>query len=196
MIKTSNSRWKDRQDNKAYMVAYATMLWGLMVGDDLAVQEAVNVYKLAINDMRADGSWPIDSQRSGMGLKYGADSTGYLVMMAALLKNATGQDLTAYTVEERALDDAVDFVVQGIKKPAETNAKYAIGCKEGGDRWGSADKPSVGYRSKATYLEVYYALTPAGRGNAWSKSQFNTTRRTSLEVFGAPAACLFDIGEN
>ena len=80
----AKSSWKDRQDNKAYLTSYITLIWGLMVNDLNAVQNSIDVVKLAIHDMRPDGSFPIDTQRSGMGIKYNADSYGYLLMISSL----------------------------------------------------------------------------------------------------------------
>ena len=84
------------KDNKAYLTSYITLIWGLMIDDLKAVQHSIDVVKLAVHDMRPDGSFPIDTQRSGMGLKYNSDSYGYLLMMASLLKDATGKDLFNY----------------------------------------------------------------------------------------------------
>src|SRR5581483_11361147 len=76
------SHWKDRADNKVYMRTYIALLWGLMAGDDKPVQDAIFTYKLAIHDMRPDGSWPIDSQRGGMGLLYNSAAASQVVMIA------------------------------------------------------------------------------------------------------------------
>ena len=153
--KVAKSRWKDRQDNKAYLTSYITMIWGLMINDLKAVQHSIDVVKLAVNDMRPDGSFPIDTQRSGMGLKYNSDSYGYLLMMASLLKDATGKDLFNYEVDGRSLHNGADFVIQGIMDPSKTNQKYAISCPGGGDRWGSVEKPSTSFIKSSTYLMVY-----------------------------------------
>ena len=49
--KVAKSKWKDRQDNKAYQTSYITLIWGLMVNDLNAVQNSINVVKLAIHDL-------------------------------------------------------------------------------------------------------------------------------------------------
>ena len=74
--KVAKSRWKDRQDNKAYLTSYMTLIWGLMVNDLKAVQNSIDVVKLAVHDMRPDGSFPIDTQRGGMGIDYNNKSYG------------------------------------------------------------------------------------------------------------------------
>ena len=147
-----------RQDNKSYMSAYITMLWGLMIQDFDAVQKAVDVVKLAVHDMRPDGSFPTDSQRSGMGLQYSSVSTGHLVMMSALIYSNTQQDLFSYTVDGRSIHDAVNFIVKAIKQPVITNKLYALPCPDGGDRWATIGDPELAFTYTATYLQVYANL--------------------------------------
>ena len=191
MKKVSLSYWKDRQDNKAYMVAYLTMLWGLMVGDDLSVQNSIDVYKTAIHDMRPDGSMPIDTQRSGMGLKYNSDSVAYLIMMSELLINANGQNLFAYSVSGRSIDSAVDFIVAGLKDPSGTNKIYAVGCKQGGDRWGSVDAPNMHFEKSATYLMLYATRYPNNLQSHFLKNKYKNSAKRISNVFGGAPACLF-----
>lgn len=192
VAESANSRWKDRQDNKAYLRTYMTMLWGLTIGDDQAVQKAIDTFKLAIHDMRPDGSMPIDTQRSGMGLKYNSDSVSYLVMMAALLRANTGQDLFAYEVDGRSLHDAVDFVVKSIQSPRETNRLYAISCPDGGDRWGSVESPSMSFAGDATYLLVYASLFPGHPNASWIKDKYGNGIGLPAETFGGAPTLLFD----
>jgi len=47
----AKSKWKDRQDNKAYQTSYITLIWGLMVNDLNAVQNSIDVVKLAVHYM-------------------------------------------------------------------------------------------------------------------------------------------------
>ena len=173
--KVAKSRWKDRQDNKAYLTSYITMIWGLMINDLKAVQHSIDVVKLAINDMRPDGSFPIDTQRSGMGLKYNADSYGYLLMMASLLKDTTEQDLFKYNVDGRSLHNGADFVIKGIMDPSKTNQIYAISCPGGGDRWGSIEKPSKSFIKSSTYLMVYVSKFPDYKNSDVVLKKYNDT---------------------
>ena len=173
--KVAKSRWKDRQDNKAYLTSYITMIWGLMINDLKAVQHSIDVVKLAINDMRPDGSFPIDTQRSGMGLKYNADSYGYLLMMASLLKDTTEQDLFKYNVDDRSLHNGADFVIKGIMDPSKTNQIYAISCPGGGDRWGSIEKPSKSFIKSSTYLMVYVSKFPDYKNSDVVLKKYNDT---------------------
>ena len=122
------------------------MIWGLMI-NDLNIQL---MWLIAINDMRP--SFPIDTQRIGMGLKYNADSYGYLLMMASLLKDTTEQDLFKYNVDDRSLHNGADFVIKGIMDPLKQIKSIRV---HGGDRWGSIEKPSKSFIKSSTYLMVY-----------------------------------------
>ena len=173
--KVAKSSWMNRQDNKAYLTSYITLIWGLMIDDLKAVQHSIDVVKLAVHDMRPDGSFPIDTQRSGMGLKYNSDSYGYLLMMASLLKDTTGKDLFNYEVDGRSLHNGADFVIQGIMDPSKTNQKYAISCPGAGDRWGSIEKPSTSFIKSSTYLMVYVSKFPDYKNSDIVVKKYNET---------------------
>jgi hypothetical protein len=140
--------------------------------------------------MRPDGSFPIDSQRSGMGLKYSSDSLGYLVMIAALVRANTGQDLFSYDAGGRSLHNAVDFMVKAIKNPSAVNKIYAIPCPDGGDLWGSITKPSTGFIDMANYLAVYARLFPKSPNAKFIASKYGSGTSPVSEVFAAPPGLL------
>ena len=190
--KVASSRWKDRADNKAYFAAYITMLWGLMVSDQQTVQKTVDVVKLAVHDMRPDGSFPIDSQRSGMGLKYNSDALGYLIMMSALIKVNSGFDLFAYEVNGRSLDNGVAFMLQAIQSPSETNKIYAIPCPGGGDTWASVNNPSLSFVDTATYLAVYAKLNSQSSDAEFIFSKYGDGTKRRSEVFAVPPGLLIN----
>lgn len=195
VAQASRSQWKDRQDNKEYMRTYIGLVWALMTGDRKAVDEAVNVFKLAINDMRPDGSFPVDSQRSGMGIHYNSFSAGYLVLADAALREATGEDLFSYRVDGRSGHDAAAFVVRSVQSPAETNRIYAIGCKEGGDRFGSPDNPNLHFirEGLVDYLLVYAGMYPDSDVSPWIMDNMGGGLREALmfEGSGGAPACQF-----
>jgi hypothetical protein len=184
------SRWKDRADNKAYMTAYITAVWAFMASDKAAAQHSIDVAKLAIHDMRPDGSFPLDSQRGGMGLKYSTDSLGYLIMIAALVQVNTGQDLFAYDAGGRSMNTAVDFLISAIKNPGATNQIYAIPCPESGDRFGSVGKPSLSFIEAAGFLGVYATLNPKAPGAGFIRSKYGDGSSVPSTVFVAPPGML------
>jgi hypothetical protein len=185
------SHWKDRSDNKAYMRTYAALIWGLMVGDDRPVEAAIEVYKLAIHDMRPDGSWPIDSQRGGMGLHYNSGDTAQIVLIATALKLAREVDLFSYAVDGRSVHTAVEFVLRSIKDPVATNRQYAIKCPEGGDRFGSVDNPSMSFVEEAGYLTAYANLFPETEASRYILNNLASEGKNDSEKSGGVPACLF-----
>jgi hypothetical protein len=172
MWNVGQSRWAHRIDNKSLMRSYYVMLWGLMIGDVQAVQSSVEHFKKSIHDIRPDGSFPIDTQRSGMGLKYNADAAGFMVMMAVLAEFHTGKSLHLYSVEGRSLATIVDFVAQSISKPVEMNKKYAISCPSSGDRWGSVATPSTSFIGNSAFLRTYLLLDPNNPQADFIKSKY------------------------
>lgn len=191
------SRWKDRQDNKAYQVAYSVGLWAALTGDRRLLQEVADVYKLAIHDMRPDGSMPIDTQRGGMGLTYNADSVGTLVLIALLLQRQ-GADLFGYSVEGRSIHTGVEFVVAGVEDPS-LNARYAIKCPDGGDRWGTIKEPSLFYAEGnddvlgVSPMLAYANLFPDKAVSARIHRIYKSKQQSPLiyEVTGSIPVCLF-----
>ena len=173
--KVAKSNWKDRQDNKAYLTSYMTLIWGLMVNDLNAVQNSIDVVKLAVHDMRPDGSLPIDTQRSGMGIKYNSDSFAYLLMMASILKDVTEKDLYLYKADGRSLLNGANFVIKSVKEPSKTNSIYAISCPGGGDRWGSVKNPSKYHIESSTYLLVYAHNFPKNTNSDFVIKKYNDT---------------------
>jgi len=186
--KVAKSRWKDRQDNKAYLTSYMTLIWGLMVNDLNAVQNSIDVVKLAVHDMRPDGSLPIDTQRSGMGLKYNSDSFAYLLMMASILKDVTGKDLFLYKADGRSLLNGANFVIKSIKAPSKINSIYAISCPGGGDRWGSIKKPSTYHIDSSTYLLVYAYKFPNNENSDFVIKKYDGTfNKPKLRIRSKPS---------
>lgn len=196
IAQSAASYWADRQDNKTYMRAYMTMVWGLTTGDNAAIQSAIDVYKNGIHDMRPDGSWPVDSQRGGMGLLYNSASTGHLVMIAMALQQNRGLDLFGYEVDGRSIHDAVDFVVSAVKDPGGVNSKYAIACPGGGDRFGTITEPSMFFIEEgAGYLTAYADRFPNLESSRFIAKELHVRLSNSgamdTEKEGGAPACQF-----
>ena len=186
-----NSYWASRQDNKAYMRSYYLALWAVTIGDFNLLAELAEQYKLAINDMRPDGSMPIDSSRSGMGLKYHSDSARYLTSLAYLFETQAKLPLKRYTTADgRDLDTLVNFAIQGMKEPIETNRLHARPCPNGGDRWGGIETPSTSYISRMDFLKFYYLpMNPDTPHAKWLEMRGSSPKAD--EVLGPVAQGLF-----
>jgi hypothetical protein len=185
------SYWRDRTDNKQFMRAYTALLWGLITGDDRPVQDAIFTYKLAIHDMRPDGSWPIDSQRGAMGLLYNSGAASNIVMIATALKSARDIDLFSYEVDGRSVHDAVDWVVHSLRDPAAANRTYAISCPDSGDRFGSIEAPVTQFAEEAGYLLAYAGLFPDRESSAFIREFYADRPTPDSERYGGAAGCQF-----
>lgn len=187
------SQWGQRQDNKQFMRTYTTMLWGLIIGDDRPVQEAIFTFKRAIHDMRPDGSWPFDSQRGGMGLSYNSAAASHIVMIATALKRARNIDLFSYEVEGRSVHTTVDWVVRTMQDPVGANRQYAIPCPDSGDRFGSIDNPNMYYRDVAGYLLAYAELFPERASSQFIVDYFKNLSTPDEEKNAGTPSCQFTL---
>ncbi len=171
LANAARSTWTHADEHETH-VAIPVLVWGLTVGDVAAVQWAIDIYKKQINQMRPDGSFPVETGRSGAGLLYQSIATGNLVMMAAIAKTGLGLDLFDYTVDGRSIHNAVDFTLRTLKDPS-LNATYAIGCADGGDRWGTPSKPSIYWISGSgpimgsSFLTTYAHFAPERENSKW-----------------------------
>ena len=193
--KVGQSKWgSGRSDNKEYLKAYILLLWAVMVDDQKLIQNIIDIYKNAIHEIRPDGSFPNDSQRGGMGIDYNSKSASSLVLIAALLKQKKDLDLFSYQVDDRSIHNVVEHVVESIKKPSNTNRKYAIRCPDSGDRWGSVEMPSTHYISYSSgFLLVYADLFPDKNTSLFIEEKFGGNRKFLhlSEIGGGAPLCQF-----
>ncbi len=187
----ADSTWRFRQDNKPFLRSYVALVWALMSDDELAIRQVVENYKQAITEMRPDGSWPIDSQRGGMGLHYGARSTNALVLTALALESARGLDLFSFEVDGRSIHDAVAFVVQSMREPAATNQIYALSCPGGGDRFGSISDPDLYILEEASFLVPYAERFPEREVSGHIRDAFPASKMFDFDLAGGRASCQY-----
>ena len=110
-----------------------------------------------------------------MGIDYNSKSYGYLLMMASILKGKAGEDLFLYHVDGRSLHNGADFVIKSIKEPSKMNSIYAISCPDGGDRWGTIEKPSTYFIENATNMMVYAKQFPLNENSDFIMRRYEDT---------------------
>lgn len=190
----AESNYRDQADNKTLMTAYVSLLWGIIIDDRAIVQEAIDAYKRGLHFMRPDGSFPVDTQRGGMGIQYNSVNVSYLIQIASAIERTYGIDLFAYSADGRSIHNAVDFMVRSIKAPGETNAIYAISCPDSGDRWGTIDNPSTGFIDfDSTIPRLYADRFPEEENSVWIKANLKLSQPsvTVSERSGGAAICQF-----
>ncbi|MGN6486413.1 MAG: alginate lyase family protein [Devosia sp.] len=192
----------ERYRTHNHHVGWGMMLaiWGLSIGDHDAVQNAIDRYKMAIHDMRPDGSFPAESSRGGEGLTYQSLMTSDLVVMALFFKHSLGIDLFSYAVDGHTVHDAVDFVLASTDNPS-VNRKYALPCPQAGDFYGaSVNEPHVPTMGPGltfhdlSYLPSYARLFRERPSHKIIVERWRmpVERAAVHPVMGAAPACMFN----
>jgi hypothetical protein len=166
VVAASRDDFRTHNHQAGWSLMLAT--WGLATGNVDAVQHAVEYFKLAIHDMRPDGSFAADHSRGANGLSYNNLITGDLVLLAGLLKSTLDVDLFAYEVDGRSIHTAVEYVMGALADPVAANMKYALPCDAGDYMGRTRETPFVDYdpaRERASfslgaYLPAYALLFP------------------------------------
>lgn len=104
------------RNNHAYLAAAVLMAWGALTGDPGLVETAVGIYRRAIADMRADGSFPLETMRGARALWYQRHAVASLVTIAEMAA-VQGIDLYGYRVDGRDIHRAVGFLLDAVADP-------------------------------------------------------------------------------
>lgn len=101
-------------NNHTYLSASVDMAWGALRGDPLAFRRGIEAYRLAIAQMRDDGSLPRETERGARALWYQRHAIASLVAIAEMAA-VQGLDLYGYQVGGRDLHRAVAFLVAAVE---------------------------------------------------------------------------------
>ena len=105
------------RNNHRYVSAAVTMAWGAAQGIDALFREGISVFLLALDDMEADGSLPLEVTRGEDALHYQRHAITSLIAIAEMAA-AQGYDLYAKRGRNGAsLHDAVDFLARSLENP-------------------------------------------------------------------------------
>lgn len=141
--KLAASDWGGRQDNKQYLSDYIQSVWGYTNGDDDIILDLAENYKLAIHDMRNDGSIVYESIRGGTSLTYQVHALARLTKQAALIQAITGVDIAQYSAEgKRSIAGGLKNALQNHYDPLKRVKLYGKSCP--GGSMGSLTKPHTG----------------------------------------------------
>ena len=105
------------ENNHFFWRGLAATAAGVISADDGLFNYGLSTYKTALDEMDAQGAFPLEMQRHELALHYQAFAIEPLVMIAEL---AARQGLGLYGFREngRGLDDAVRFLAKAIVDPA------------------------------------------------------------------------------
>jgi poly(beta-D-mannuronate) lyase len=97
-----------------YLAASVDMAWGAMVGDDARFRNGINAYRLAMRQLRADGSLPRETERGARALWYQRHAIASLVAIAEMAATQ-GYDLYGVAVDGRDLHLAIHFLLAAVR---------------------------------------------------------------------------------
>lgn len=150
-----------RRNNHRYLSASAGMAWGALAGDDASFREGPEAFDMALADMRADGSLPLETRRGSRALWYQRHAIASLVAIAEMAA-VQGRDLYARERDGRSLHTAIRFLLDAIADP-ELVDRYAdrTGDDSGTDGQDLSFLVRRGHgRHYMAWAEVYVARFP------------------------------------
>ena len=184
-------------DYRGLEAASIRMMDSIQRRDDAGFALSVERYFIALQQMRADGSMPLEAQRGACALNYSNRAVANLVTIAESAA-AQGYDLYSLKVNGRSLDTAIEFLLDAYDNGALI-ARYnnpSADCELGNvslDR--RALELSGSTSSPAAWIEIYLARFPNTTLSNRLKSRVGLTgfARRPLSHFsaGANTTCLF-----
>jgi poly(beta-D-mannuronate) lyase len=106
------------QNNHGYLSDSVTMAWGIVRGRDALFRAGVARFADALDQMRADGSLPLETARGARALYYQRHAISSLIAIAEM---AASQGYDLYRLESEnhgSLRRAIEFLIDGITRPA------------------------------------------------------------------------------
>ena len=127
-------------NNHRYLRDSVTMAWGAAIGDNALFFNGIDRFRIALGQMRADGSLPLETDRESQALFYQRHAISSLVAIAEMAA-IQGYDLYALGNERgHDLHHMIRFLVDAIDDPAViaryTDAEQYLGflSRRGHDR--------------------------------------------------------------
>lgn len=110
-------------NNHRYLRDTVNIMWGAASGDDARYQKGIARFRVALRQMRSDGSLPLETQRGSRALWYQNYAVGMLTTIAETAARQ-GHNLYGMEIEGRSLHRAIRFLLDGIERPVIVH-KYA-----------------------------------------------------------------------
>lgn len=112
-----------RRNNHAYWRGLQAAAVGVVAKDDTLFRHGLERFRDAIEELNAEGAWPLEMARRERALHYQNFALQPLVLLAELALRQ-GIDLYALSIGGRRLHDAVRFLLRAAADPAAI-ARYA-----------------------------------------------------------------------
>lgn len=105
-----------QRNNHRYLSDSVDMAWGALRDNDGLFRQGVASYFLALSQMRADGSLPLETARGSKALWYQRQAIASLVAIAEIAA-VQGYALYPLEVNGRSLHDGIRFLLEAIDRP-------------------------------------------------------------------------------
>ncbi len=183
------------QNNHRYLSDSVTMAWGILRGDDEAFRSGIERYLAALEQMRPDGSLPLETARGARALSYQRHAISSLVAIAEM---AAVQGYDLYGIEGgqgQSIHRAIEFLLDGIDDPAIV-WPYAMENVNPGP-YRNYKVQDLGFMKERGHGRHYMAWVEAYRAR-FPTSELALRLQDRLDAFGAAEQPLIDeyIGGN
>ena len=103
-------------NNHRYLADSVLTLWGDVIGDKELYNKGRERFEIAIDQMRADGTLPLETRRGSRALWYMRQSLANLTFIAEIYAQ-NGDDLYKYTKDGKSLSTMINYFVAGARNP-------------------------------------------------------------------------------
>ncbi len=177
------------RNNHRYLSDSVTMAWGILRGDDDAFRAGIERYLAALEQMRPDGSLPLEPARGARALSYQRHAIASLVAIAEMAA-AQGYDLYAVEGEDgQSIHRAIEFLLDGIDDPAMVWS-YAMENEKPG-AWGNYKVQDLGFMTVRGHGRHYMAWTEPYIAR-FPDSELALRLRRTLDAFDPATTPLID----
>lgn len=150
-------------DRRGTQAAAIRIMDAIQRRDDLAFAQSVERYWIAIHQLRADGSMPLEAQRGPCALSYTNQAISHLVSIAESAA-AQGYDLYSLNASDRSLSTAIQYFLDAYDNTALI-AKYnnpGAECEFGNNAPLERKALEINANSSApaAWIEIYLARFP------------------------------------
>lgn len=151
-------------NNHRYLRDEVNIMWAALTGDDARFRKGVERVKVALRQMRPDGSLPLETERGARAVWYQNYAVAMLVTIAEVAAQQ-GYDLYGMETGGRSIHKAVTFLLDAIVRPP-TVLEYARTNRQpgpGGADWREQDLRFTELRERwhhMAWIEAYVRRFP------------------------------------
>ncbi len=146
-----------------YLRDTVNAMWGALSGDEARLTKAMERVKVALRQMRPDGSLPLETQRGSRALWHQNYALGMLIAIAEVAANQ-GHDLYALEIDGKNLHKGVAFLLAATAQPQIVLAYAKANVRPGpGHDWREQDLRFTEERGRWHFMawtEAYMARFP------------------------------------